>query len=182
MGQSTMIIEVTTSRAVGRQILRHGFKPQEYSQRYALAMDFEEIELRTQDFKNRQASGDIIDNRNFNELAHDSVSFAYQNYSTLIDNGVSKETARMILPECTTSVMCLQGDVRTWISFLSQRLHKTAQKEIRMVAEEVRDIFMQELPIVSRALFDFENAYEISVFDRLVIEKYVKKGQVKWVD
>jgi thymidylate synthase ThyX len=105
-----------------------------------------------------------------------------EGYDILLDNNVSRETARMILPESTTTVMNLNGDVRTWISFLSQRLHKTAQKEIRMVAEEVRDIFMQELPIVSKALFDFENAYEISVFDRLVIEKYVKKGVINYTE
>jgi len=180
--QANLNIEVKTSRAVGREILRHSLKPQEFSQRYAIATEFEPIELRVQGKGNRQMSDEVVDSPLLECIPAGVIESIKIGYDTLLDNNVSRETARMILPEATTTVMNLNGDVRTWISFLSQRLHKTAQKEIRMVAEEVRDIFMQELPIVSKALFDFENAYEISVFDRLVIEKYVKKGQINWVD
>src|SRR5688572_12163106 len=54
--------EVQTSRAIGRQILRHSsVKFQEHSQRYSSKVEFEPIELRREDKKNRQSSTEIFD-------------------------------------------------------------------------------------------------------------------------
>ena len=65
-----MTVEVTTSRAVAHQILRHwSIKPQEFSQRYAEAVSFETIEFRKSASSNRQSSEDIIS----------EISFIYDN-------------------------------------------------------------------------------------------------------
>lgn len=56
-----MTIEMTTSRAIGRQELRHRSKTfQEFSQRYAEATEFEDFELREEPDKNRQSSENVI--------------------------------------------------------------------------------------------------------------------------
>ncbi len=50
-----MTMEIKTTRDIARQILRHrSFSFQEFSQRYAVATEFETREARLQDEKNRQ--------------------------------------------------------------------------------------------------------------------------------
>ena len=78
----------------------------------------------------------------------------------------------MILPETTQTTLYFNGKVRDWITVLNQRLHKTAQKECRLVAESIRDIFIQECPIISKMLFNLEDAYECHILDRVLLEKY----------
>ena len=64
--QSTMTLEVSTTRAIAAQILRHrSFTFQEFSQRYADSSQLSKViplpELRRQDTKNRQNSIDDLD-------------------------------------------------------------------------------------------------------------------------
>ena len=63
--QSTMTLEIETTRAIAAQVLRHrSFCFQEFSQRYAESTKLGEIpipELRRQDDKNRQNSIDDLD-------------------------------------------------------------------------------------------------------------------------
>src|ERR1039457_5290451 len=57
----SMCVEITTSRAISAQILRHrSFHFQEFSLRYAKATEFETYEARRQDDKNRQNSIDDL--------------------------------------------------------------------------------------------------------------------------
>ena len=56
---ASMTVEIKTSRAIAAQILRHrSFSFQEFSQRYSVAQELEEIEFRKQAVKNRQSSTD----------------------------------------------------------------------------------------------------------------------------
>ena len=63
--QSSMTLEIETTRAIAAQILRHrSFTFQEFSQRYAQSNELGKIELpdlRRQDKKNRQNSTDDLD-------------------------------------------------------------------------------------------------------------------------
>jgi thymidylate synthase (FAD) len=180
---------IETSRAIGREILRHwSIHPTEFSQRYSSDIKFEPIELREQSLSNRQSSTNIIDlnisfnritqdwetDNSANELVNDYLDYGKKLYNSLITNNVAKETARFILPETTTTQMYLNGTIRSWITFLNARLHKTSQKEIRLIAEQVRDIFIKECPIISECLYNFENAYEIPILDTIVLKKYEK--------
>lgn len=151
--------EVQTSRAIGRQILRHSsIKFQEHSQRYSNKVEFEPIELRKEDKKNRQSSTEIFnpDIRNVENDGFMSASQVIQNilfdisvaYENLIQAGVAKECARFILPECTQSTLSANGTLRSWLSFLNVRLNEHAQKECREVANEILKILKDELPNV----------------------------------
>ncbi len=176
---------VETSRAMGRELLRHGKMVglTEFSQRYSSDIEFEDVEFRIQSKSNRQSSTDPIDPKlivkdspvggyRLIEFQKDNVKYLGEVYNRAIEEGVAKETARFILPECTRTKMYFNFRVRELITFLNARLHKTAQKEIRLVAEQVRDIFIQECPIIAEALFKFDNAYEVPILDRIVLEKY----------
>ena len=63
--QSSMTLEIETTRAIAAQILRHrSFTFQEFSQRYAKSNELGKIQLpdlRRQDTKNRQNSIDDLD-------------------------------------------------------------------------------------------------------------------------
>lgn len=182
---TNLVFEIETSRAVARQLLRHWtLKPQELSQRYAEILSFEEVELRQQAKNNRQSSEEVINpditiDDFFNEVTLDANTLVRNTltnnvfiYDKLLESGCSRETSRMLLPECTTTKIIFNGTLREWITTLNVRLHKTAQKETRLVCEAIRDYFIKECPIISKSLFNFEDAYDIHVLDRLVLEKF----------
>lgn len=189
MEQANLGFQVVTSRAMGREILRHQIHPQEFSQRYAIATEFEPIELRMQAKSNRQSSSEVFnpvfEHSNGVEVAaidlvNTNIGITESLYLDLLQKGVARETARMILPETTQTVMNLNAPIRSWISFLNQRLHKTAQKEIRIVAEAIRDVFIKECPQISEAMFNFDGAYDLHILERIIIEKHIKKGLIQW--
>lgn len=147
------IFEIETSRAIGRQILRHSsIRFQEHSQRYSDRVEFEEIELRREHPANRQSSTEIFNPKlsfyatNASEIIEQFLGQAQELYYELIEAGVAKECARMILPECTKTTMSANGTLRSWLSFLNVRLDEHAQKEIRLIAEEIGTILSKELP------------------------------------
>lgn len=169
MGNLTF--EIITSRAMGREILRHKMEFQEFSQRYSIATDFEPIELRYQATNNRQSSTEIYDGP-FNGLVNELLDDVSTSYQKMLEIGLARECTRMILPETTSTKIYANSTIRGWLSFLNQRLHKSAQKEIRLIAEAIKEVFLKEVPIISQAVFNFDNAYNVPILDRLILEKY----------
>lgn len=152
--QASMTVEIQTSRAISAQIIRHrSFCFQEFSQRYAPIDEAEPVELRTQDLKNRQASGDTYAQDWAMDAMARSIDLAFKTYRTLLQEGVSRETARMVLPLCTQTTLYMTGNIRSWIHYLEQRCAKGTQKEHRQIAEAIRDtIFAVEFPHIHNAL------------------------------
>jgi thymidylate synthase (FAD) len=172
---ATLIFKIETSRAMGRELLRHwSLKPQEFSQRYSSIFTFESIELRKQSTNNRQSSTDLLNDIELDAEIQEHLNAAATLYTKILERGGARECARMILPECTTTTMYFNGTIRSWITTLNQRLHKSAQKEIRLVAEAIRDIFKQECPITSEALFGFKDAFDEHILDKVIIKKYLE--------
>ncbi len=158
---ASMCVEITTSRAIAQQILRHrSFSFQEFSQRYATATEFEPIELRKQGATNRQGGEEVfdplIDVVDWSEHASLKVNTLLDHcqkvYYELLRAGVAKECARFILPLCTQTRLYMQGTVRSWIHYLEQRLDSHAQKEHRLVAAEIKKIFVEQFPQTAAAL------------------------------
>jgi len=148
--------EIETSKAIGIQLIRHrSFTFQEFSQRYQnvnlLGDMFEPIELRKQCKDNRQSSTELLDSDDWPELMEDVTAFLKRSnilYNKLISSGVAREQARMILPMCTKTKIHMTGSIRSWIHFLELRDDEHAQKEIQLVAKEVRSYLSKELPII----------------------------------
>ena len=157
--QATMTLEIETTRAIAAQILRHrSFTFQEFSQRYADTQLLETIELpelRRQDSKNRQNSIDDLDpkvvdtlNRQMNTL----FSSAFALYNQMLEDGVAKECARMVLPLCTPTKIYMTGSCRSWIHYINLRSAHGTQKEHMDIAKECACIFAGQFPAVSEAL------------------------------
>lgn len=167
---------IETSRAMGRELIRHGKMVglTEFSQRYSGNIEFENVEIRKQAESNRQSSTSYLTSFT-NEQVEEQFGSAYNN---LINRGAARECARMFLPECTKTTIYMNFRIRELITFLNARLHHTAQKEIRLLAEKIKDIFIQECPIISTSLFNFEHADKFHILEQVVLEKYKLRDQV----
>ena len=157
--QSTMTVEIETTRAIAAQILRHrSFTYQEFSQRYADAKLLETIELpelRRQDNKNRQNSIDDLDPKvveKLNAQMNTLFSSAFSLYNQMLQEGVAKECARMVLPLCTPTRIYMTGSCRSWIHYINLRSANGTQKEHMLIAQAVKKIFIEQFPAVSDAL------------------------------
>ena len=157
--QSTMTLEIETTRAIAAQILRHrSFTFQEFSQRYAQTNslgDIELPELRRQDKKNRQNSIDDLEPEVIEKLNKQMItlfSSSQSLYNQMIEYGVAKECARMVLPLCTPTKIYMTGSCRSWIHYINLRSAHGTQKEHMEIAEACRKVFTEQFPAVSEAL------------------------------
>ena len=158
--QSSMSLEIETTRGLAAQILRHrSFTYQEFSQRYADSSLLEEViplpELRRQDTKNRQNSTDDLDESDkqhyqleMQKLFEKSMTL----YKNMLENGVAKECARFVLPLATPTRLYMTGSCRSWIHYINLRSAHGTQKEHMEIAEACREVFTEQFPAVSEAL------------------------------
>jgi len=150
-----MTLEIKTSRAIAAQILRHrSFSFQEFSQRYSQAQVLEKLELRKQAAKNRQSSTDEYQNSTLQAKVREHIAKGISLYNNLIEDGVAKESARMILPLTVETTMYMKGSIRSWAHYIDLRTEENTQKEHREIAEACKEIFKQNLPTVSEALWN----------------------------
>ena len=157
--QSTMTLQIETTRAIAAQILRHrSFTFQEFSQRYAESNELGNIQLpdlRKQDKKNRQNSTDDLDPFVRQKLEAQMItlfSSSQSLYNQMIEEGVAKECARMVLPLCTPTKIYMTGSCRSWIHYINLRSAHGTQKEHMEIAEACRKVFTKQFPSVSEAL------------------------------
>src|SRR5690606_22433492 len=159
-----MTVEIKTSRAIAQQIIRHrSFSFQEFSQRYSISECYEPIELREKASKNRQSSSNVF-NPNISyangvdaETVIDAhIAESHKLYNSLLDAGVAKECARMVLPLATQTTIYMKGSVRSWIHYLQNKLDESTQKEHREVAKEVQKIFKEKITTIREHIFKNE--------------------------
>ena len=160
--QAHITMEIETTRDIAAQILRHrSFTFQEFSQRYAAVTDVAELpELRLQDHKNRQNSIEVGDDdqamQHKLELFRIDIRNLFQEihclYEDMLKAGVAKECARKILPLNVKTKLYMTGTVRDWIHYIDLRSSNGTQKEHMIIAEQAREVFKNNLPIVAKAL------------------------------
>ncbi len=157
--QSSMTLEIETTRGIAAQILRHrSFTYQEFSQRYAdsnLLGDIQLPELSRQDSKNRQNSIDDLEPEvveKFNRQMNTLFSSAFGLYNQMLEAGVAKECARFVLPLATPTRIYMTGSCRSWIHYINLRSAHGTQKEHMEIANTCKKIFVEQFPIVSEAL------------------------------
>lgn len=159
---ANVCLEINTTRDIGRQILRHrSFSFQEFSQRYAdvtlLGDNMIERECRLQDTANRQNSIETSDEMLRYRWTYEQRVLwanAIAAYKRALEAGIAKEQARALLPEgLTASRMYMNGNLRSWIFYLKQRLDPSTQKEHRLIAEQILAVLRGVAPITMAAFF-----------------------------
>jgi thymidylate synthase (FAD) len=154
-------IEITTTRDIARQILRHrSFSFQEFSQRYAdptKDLNFVFRDARKQDTKNRQNSIELDIKNNdadrflayqwerMQQLVIDQSRTAYE---WAIEKGIAKEQARAVLPEgLIESRIYMNGTLRSWIHFIELRSSNGTQLEHQEVAKACAQVISNIFPM-----------------------------------
>lgn len=155
-------IEITTTRDIARQILRHrSFSFQEFSQRYAdptKDLSFVLRDARLQDTKNRQNSIEIdIGNDDQRRIAwqwqqHQQrvIDAAKEAYTWATEHGIAKEQARAVLPEGNTiSRLYMNGTLRSWIHYITLRSANGTQKEHSDIAKTCAQVIAEIFPLAN---------------------------------
>ena len=148
---------------IARQHMRHRtWSFNEISRRYTqVDIDFySPIHFRTQHDTNRQASNnDLVDpvlnvvqgtTANWETTASSAlprhVQSSLQLYNTMLHSGISKEQARMVLPQNLYTTYIGTCNLNNLIKFINLRDHEGAQEEIREVAQACRKIAQTQWP------------------------------------
>jgi len=138
---ANIIMEVSTTRAISPQILRHlSFTFQEFSQRYSRVSDLGGIDLphlRRQDTKNRQNSIDdlsIEDTQLLYRRTAQLFAEAEDLYSEMVSKGIAKECAREVLPLAAPISFIHEWDGRSWIHYIELRSSNGTQLEHRQMS------------------------------------------------
>lgn len=150
-------LEITTTRDIARQILRHrSFSFQEFSQRYAdptKDLNFVRREARLQDTTNRQNSietNDELLQKQWEIRQNNVITEARMAYNWAIENGIAKEQARAVLPEgLIESKIYMNGTLRSWVHFIELRSANGTQKEHQEVAKACAGVIAQVFPMTS---------------------------------
>ena len=158
--QSSMTLEIETTRGIAAQILRHrSFTFQEFSQRYADSSLISEYipvpELRRQDTKNRQNSIDDIpeyEKLGLQSKIQDHFAHSMRLYKELLSHGVAKECARFVLPLATPTRIYMTGSCRSWITYIALREKSGTQKEHMDIAKACKAVFAEQFPVCYEAL------------------------------
>ncbi len=121
------------SRVLTHQLVRHRIASfSQQSQRYVDAENFGYV-----------VPESLKDNEEFKK----KIDEIFETYFKL-KKEVKKEDARFILPNATTSRLIFTMNARQLLHFLSLRMCKRAQWEIRDLAFKMKKILMEQLPIV----------------------------------
>lgn len=127
------------SRALSHQLVRHRIASySQRSQRYVSEKQFEYVTPPSVDIP---VSPDGFDVRAMFNAAMKSAQIYYND---LVDMGIPKEDARMVLPNACCTSLVISMNPRAFRNFLKLRLDTHAQWEIRALAKAMLDSVPEE--------------------------------------
>lgn len=157
-------VEITTTRDIARQILRHrSFSFQEFSQRYAdptKDLSFVLREARLQDTRNRQNSIELdatiehsVLREQWIQQQEEVIKAARKAYTWAVNNGIAKEQARAVLPEgIMESKLYMNGTLRSWIHYIELRSANGTQLEHQEIAKMCAQVISEIYPLATSSM------------------------------
>jgi thymidylate synthase (FAD) len=141
-----LTVKITCPLYIRSQIHRHRtFSYNEISRRYTSKdLEFytpEDNDFRKQSKDNKQASEGAFKK---NETGSFHAAFQHihkeclDNYNKVISMGLCREQARGLLPQNLITEFYMTGNFRNWMHFIGLRDKKDAQKEVTIIAKDVR--------------------------------------------
>lgn len=149
---------------VARQFVRHRMQNlNEVSARYTQLPDlfFRPSVWRTNEgTKNLQASvpAPHINKELADELAEDAYGTAWSSYQKLLEMGVARELARIVLPVGIYTKVISCWDMNNFLKFLTLRDDDHAQHEIREIAVAMKEIAKEFFPATIALFEELRNA------------------------
>jgi thymidylate synthase (FAD) len=127
----------------------------EISGRYVPVNDFyEPVNWRKQSKDNRQASeGSIDDQVSAMEVFQKTMSTLFDSYNKLLELGVAKEQARIMLPLNQYTEVYWTASFQAIMNFIDLRDEPSAQWEIREYAKIIKDMMFKIYPETTRIWF-----------------------------
>jgi thymidylate synthase (FAD) len=149
---------------VARQWIRHRTSSvNEYSARFSVVPDEYEVpppeEVRHQSTRSRQGRGDPLPAEAIERFRSDLDRLskdAYASYARALEDGVARETARLLLPVAFYTQWYWKINLHNLFHFLSLRLDSHAQEEIRLYAAEVARLARLVAPVAFEAFEEFQ--------------------------
>jgi len=147
---------------VARQWFRHhvGFARNEVSKRYTeevMGYWFPPSDIwRAANKTNKKKGSDpeeTVRSIKCQAIYESALNEANAAYNYLIENGVSREQARAVLPQATFTEFIETGSLWAYINLIKERTTDDAQKEIREYAEMIREHLRKKYPITINFLF-----------------------------
>ena len=148
---------------VARQMIRHRMvSVNEYSARYSIVPDEfdlpEPTDVRQQATRNRQGRDTPLPEpvvRAFRSDVERISADAYEAYRRALEQGVARETARLLLPLAYYTEWYWKIDLHNLFHFLSLRLDPHAQEEIRRYAAAIAGLARLVCPVAFEAFDEF---------------------------
>ncbi len=136
---------------VARQWMRHRWGSyNEISARYTEVKDefYQPHEFRVQDTVNRQGSksGSALNHKALREKFSQTIQAAYAAYQDLLEQGVAREMARLVLPVCQYTQFYWTVNSRSLMNFIALRADSHAQLEMQEYAVTLSRIFREKMP------------------------------------
>ncbi len=139
---------------VMRQLVRQRtFRLNEYSGRYSIMPRLfycpALAQICGQHQTNKQGSGDPLSRpraKKARDIFFDTCNAAFDNYEDLLDLGVAREEARIVLPLSTYTETVVQMDLNNLLKFLWLRDDEHAQWEIRQYAQVISQFVKDNFP------------------------------------
>jgi thymidylate synthase (FAD) len=144
---------------VAREWFRHRFSSfNEFSMRYAKATDDfylpEPEDVRSQVGKPGAYSFEPVEPE-LAETAREELRSvyeeAYSTYTRLVDLGIARELARLVMPMGAYTEFYWTVNARSLMNFVSLRAAESAQREIRRYAEACERFFAEKMPVTHAA-------------------------------
>jgi thymidylate synthase (FAD) len=147
---------------VARQWIRHRMaNVNEYSARYSIVPDRfytpTRDDVRAQSALNRQGGDEPIDDATADQFVEylKKAESLHQDYLSLTERGLARELARIGLPQSVYTQWYWKIDLHNLLHFLSLRLDKHAQQEIRDYAEAMLRLVEPIVPMTIEAFRDY---------------------------
>ena len=134
----------------------------EVSARYSVMPDeFYEVEdahINLQASSNNQGRGDLAPENlriKFLDSVKSVYKLIYEAYSQAVSDGISKEVARLVLPEGRYTTLMIKSDLHNLLNFMSKRYDKHAQFETQVYAEIIYNFLCGLYPLTMEAFRDY---------------------------
>ena len=153
---------IKTPIFVARQWMRHRIASyNEISRRYTV-VEYNEfyipMNVRVPSEKDKQASIKVDDKKLLNEVQKvfkEVYEYTYEKYQHLLQLGLAREMARIILPLGQYTQFYWSVNVRSLMNFINLRADSHAQWEIQQYAIAIAQIFKEKCPWTYEAFIEY---------------------------
>jgi thymidylate synthase (FAD) len=139
-------------------------------------------EWRKQSTTNKQGSDGLLSYipkqycTGYCDVGKTAEEIAFDEYKHRLECGVSRELARMCLPQSTYTAVVWQMDIHNLMHFLRLRLDTHAQQEVRDYANAMYQLVRPKFPICFEAFETYVlKSYTITETDAKMLRDYVLK-------